>query len=244
MRNHVQGDVLYIDSDTIILSDLSDIDSNINDIAAVNELNRPFTESTSKKTLTEIYARLGENINKIEYYYNSGVIYIKDNERTKTFFSEWKELWEEGTKKGIFFDQPSLGLINYKKGNVISQMDGIWNCQGRYSVNYAKGAKIFHYLYDQGFEFPLLNKEVFSELKDKGIVSDRIKNILKNPYGSISTNNIIITDDDVILFGSKLYSLIRSIYRHKWIYKSLEGTLNKTYSIFLYLKSRKLAPPR
>lgn len=244
MRNYVKGDILYIDSDTIVLSDISEIDNVEFDIAAVNELNRPFVESTCKTTLSEIYNRLGEDINSIKDYFNSGVIYIKDNEQTRSFFTDWNKLWEDETKKGVFFDQPSLGLVNARMGNVIGTLDGTWNCQGRYSVNFVQKAKIFHYLYDQGFEFPLLKKKAFDELKTHGVINSDLQKVLDDPYGNISTNNIIITDDDVVIFGSKLYSLIRNIYNHKQIYKLMEGMLNKAYSIILSLKSRNLVPPR
>ena len=244
MRNYVEGDFLYIDSDTIILSDLSEIDKEQSDMAAVYEYNRPFCENTNKKTLAEIYERIGHDINRIKDYFNSGVIYVKDNSQTRLFFNDWFSEWENETKLGIFFDQPSLGICNARRGNYISALDGSWNCQGRYCLNYSRSAKIYHYLFDKGYDFPLLKKESFFELKENGTVNQMLENAFVDPFKCIGSKNLIITDNDVIIRNSRLYAAVKAIYNHQMLYMALEKILNGIYSIFVKLKKRNLAPPR
>jgi len=244
MRNYIEGDFLYVDSDTIILTDLTEIDNEQSDMAAVYEYNRSFKENTNKKTLKEIYKRLGQDIEQISEYFNSGVIYVKDNSHTREFFSEWHHEWEKGTKKGVFFDQPSLGIVNLQKRGFITALDGIWNCQGRYCSNYVKDAKIYHYLFDKGFSHPLLKRDAFLELKEEGSLNKLMEDALKNPFRCISPINIIITDSDVIIRGSRLYATIKSIYGHRLLYNTIEKLLNGIYSVILKMKKRNLMPPR
>lgn len=244
MRNYISGDFLYIDSDTIVLSDLSEIDNLGCDMAAVYEFNRPFHENVGKNTLKEIYERLNQNIKLLTDYYNSGVIYVKDIDQTRSFFSEWQDEWKCHTEQGVFFDQPSLGIVNCRYGNYITPLNGEWNCQGRYSVNYIRTAKIFHYLYDKGFDFPLLNNNNFIDLKNEGVIPIYLKKVLTDPYSYISSNNLIITNEDVVLMSSKLYSIIRIIYGHPWLYSFFEKTINFFYFLFLKGHRRNLAPPR
>lgn len=244
MRNYVEGDFLYVDSDTIILSDLSEIDKEQSDMAAVYEYNRPFCENTNKKTLAEIYERTGQDINQIKDYFNSGVIYVKDNSQTRSFFKDWFSEWEKETKKGVFFDQPSLGIVNSQKGNYINALDGSWNCQGRYCLNYIHSAKIYHYLFDKGYDFPMLKKDAFFELKENGVVNHMLESVLVDPFKYIGSKNLIITGNDVIIRNSRLYAIVKTVYRHRKFYMGLEKILNGIYSVSIRLKKRNLAPPR
>ena len=245
MRNYVKGDFLFIDSDTIILSDLSDIDNNNCDIAAVYERNRSVSYDYGRASYEEAIIRFGCKISEKGEYFNSGVMYVKDNNKTRQFFSDWHTEWLKGKKLGIYFDQPSLGVVNQAYNNFIKPLDGIWNCQGRYCLKYMYRAKIFHYLFDKSFSFPLMSIESFADLKVTGNLSEKLKNIIENPFYHISSNNEILTGDDVKRFHSRMYSFIRLLdNKFPNIYNAIEYLLNSVYSLVLKCKKRNLAPPR
>lgn len=243
MRNYVDGDFLYIDSDTIILSDLSDIDDVESNIAAVYEFNRPF-ELLNKSTLSEIFNRMEAIISSITEYFNSGVMLVKDNAFTRSFFNSWRNEWEKGAKLNILFDQPSLNILNSQYNNCIHELDGVWNCQHRYSYRFIPKARIFHYLFDKTLGYPLMNKDSFMSLKETGSLSDLLLSCLNDPFRQMCDNNVIITGDDIIVHNSKLYSIIKKIHHQKWLFNSVDSFLNYLNFLIVSIRKRTLAPPR
>ena len=245
MRNYIDGDFLFIDSDTIILSDLSDIDNIACDISAVYERNRSIAEDLGRASYQEALVRFGCTLTESDEYFNSGVMYVKDNDVTRGFFVEWYNQWLKGKSMGVMFDQPSLGVVNQKYNNYIKPLDGRWNCQGRFCLNYIYTAKIFHYLFDSSFSFPLMSKDLFLELKQTGELSKQLNDIINNPFYYIASKNEILTGSDVKRFHSRMYSFIRLLdEKFPFIYSSVEFLLNHIYGCILKCKKRNLAPPR
>lgn len=247
MRNYVDGDFLYIDSDTIILSTISEADEINDDIAAVYELNRSIKDNPGRKSAFEPLERMGGHLDEGDEYYNSGVIFVKDNDETRRFFQSWYNTWLEGTKVNVFFDQPALGVLNHKLGHKIKQLSGDWNCQGRYGVRYYRTAKIFHYLYDASYDHPLMSKSIFKELKENGIISDLLEEILNNPFNYMSPVNEVMTGNDVLLIHSRYYSIIRALQsRCPKLFYGIDRMNENLYEIYLKVikKKRNLAPPR
>lgn len=245
MRNYVKGDFLFIDSDTIILSDISDIDNINYDIAAVYERNRSVSYDYNRASYEEAIFRFGCKMSAEDEYFNSGVMYVKDNNKTHQFFSDWHAKWLTGKNMGIYFDQPSLGVVNQAYNNFIKPLDGEWNCQGRYCLRFMYRAKIFHYLFDSSFSFPLMSKDAFADLKATGNLSEILKNLIDNPFYYISPNNEILTGNDVKRFHSRMYSFIRLLdNKYPNIYNVIELILNSVYSLVLKCKKRNLTPPR
>lgn len=245
MRNYVDGDFLYVDTDTIILGDLSDIDRCEYDLAAVYERNRPFKDDFGRVNHIETMRRLGGNPHDSDEYFNSGVMLVKDTLFNREFFASWLKRWKQGVGRNVYFDQPSLACVNKEFNNPIHVLDGKWNCQGRYCFCYIREAKIFHYLYDRFFDFPLLKKEFFYSLKDNPIITLEIESILQNPVRYVSPINEIITGGEVKRMRSRMYSGIRSIdMKYPIFYNLIEKCLDNIYKFFLSFKKRKLAPPR
>jgi len=245
MRNYVNGDFLFIDSDTIILSDLSEIDNVTDDISAVYERNRIVSEDFGRASYEEALMRFDCKLYDSDEYFNSGVMLVKDKLETRQFFSEWHSQWMKGKKLGIMFDQPSLGVVNQKYNSFIKPLDGSWNCQGRFCLKYIYTAKIFHYLFDSSFSFPLMSKDLFLELKKTGELSTQLNDIINNPFYYISSNNEILTGSDVKRFHSRMYSFIRLLdEKLPFLYSSVEFLLNNIYGCILKFKKRNLAPPR
>ena len=244
MRNYVQGDFLYIDSDTIILSDLSDIDNINTDIAAVFEQNRPLYAFINTRHFEENIRRFGIKHDKNDEYYNSGVMFVKDNKITHDFFDLWFKIWKEGVSHNVLFDQPSLFYVNKLKKNIFP-LNGVWNCQGRYCSKYIAHSKIFHYLYDKKFSFPLMEREAFSTLKSEGIITDKINDIINNPYNYFSDRSTIVMDDELFILDSVQFAILRRMYNSShYIFNLFNNALGYFYTKMQLFRNRFMAPPR
>ena len=148
LREHIQGDYLFIDTDTIIQSTLAEIDSISADICAVQEYNRLkyFTKNDNSMQVLASKVGLVDELEN-EPYFNSGVMYVKDSSRAHQFFESWHTSWKETLSKGLDTDQTSLCWANKKEGHVIEFLDDSWNCLLKQSegLRDVKTAKIVHY---------------------------------------------------------------------------------------------------
>lgn len=106
LRNIVDGDYLYVDIDALPVDDLNSIFDINADIAMSHDMNlppekfvfRPFEREIFDKTHWPLPSR----------YFNSGVMLVRDNQRTKDFFRTWHDLWTESSKLGLHKDQPAM----------------------------------------------------------------------------------------------------------------------------------------
>ena len=89
MRSFVDGDFLYLDSDTIICEDISDTKPEYS-VSLVLDENRLLFEQDDKGESIKARAReRGYNLDNCERYYNGGVILVKEDETAHLFFKRW-----------------------------------------------------------------------------------------------------------------------------------------------------------
>ena len=245
MRNYVEGDFLFIDSDTIILDDLSTLERNDYEIAAVYEFNRPLNYLWDTSTLDECLARFDYKVELNDELFNSGVMWIKDTPKNHHFFAQWHSKWKYGAEQDVLFDQPSLFITNKENEHFIKQLSGIWNCQGAYCLNYIRKVKIFHYLFDADFDFPLMKKESFDCIKLNGEIDETLKAIVCDPFAYISCKNAIIMNNTLDLIHTRQFRILRSLYfRYNKFFMLNDKIIDKLYTYYLKFKKRNLAPPR
>ena len=131
LRTFIIGDFLYIDSDTVIVDSLDEIDKCPHDLAAVYDSNRPFpiskTGATSDSYINSYIRRLGWP-SVIGYpNYNGGVIFSRDTQTSHRFYKRWFELWTECTKQGVNIDMAALCRANIENECCIKELPAIWN---------------------------------------------------------------------------------------------------------------------
>lgn len=198
-RQIVDGDLLFIDSDTVIGGSLAAIDSIDAEIACVADANRRFSELPErnfiKRRLSSIF---GITEPDSEFYFNSGVIYVKDTPKMHNFFADWHEKWKYSAFEcDSSFDQPALYAADRENGFIIKELPGEFNCQIAYSLKYFYGGIILHFFnstffltsseisvfYDNGF---------YRKLKEYGAVVKDVKEVLDNKsnWFNIQTNII------------------------------------------------------
>jgi len=234
IRNHISGDFLFIDCDTIITgSFVHDFSPDIQ-IGAVLDTHVPLSVHHLKDNFLRQKTLSGFN-NKYNFtnYFNSGIIFCKDSPETRSFFDLWHELWKKSNKNGVSADQPSFNQADCESHNIIAELSGEWNCQISHNgLPFLSSAKIIHYYATSlvSFEpaYTLASPEVFASIKETGSLSSDILRLLENPKSAFTEKSRIIADTDAL-------DIIDSGYFSKllWLRRSHEKmffSLNKFIS--------------
>lgn len=185
LREIVDGDYLYLDTDTVVCADLSYIDDFICDLGMALDQNCEFSVFLYRNGVINRTKRLyNVDISNEPSYFNTGVSYVKDTVHTHEFYSSWHELWKskryenEGLK-----DQSALAATNKKHNHLITEITGDLNCQMMSSIQYLHTAKVMHF-FNTLFTAngpslsPFYGKTLFLEVKEKGITEDIAYTIL------------------------------------------------------------------
>jgi lipopolysaccharide biosynthesis glycosyltransferase len=185
MRKNIIGDFLYIDCDTVIADDLSDIGNTKADVAAILDQHSFVREHPLKKRFFTLDKELGfSSAEKTNKQFNGGILFCRDTPLAHDFFDEWHKLWLFSISKGINVDQPSLNQAGVNKNNIITELGGIWNCQIEFSgLQFLSQAKIIHYFTSGRNEKPYLlaNNSFFEEIKKTGCIPEEIFAKLQDP---------------------------------------------------------------
>ncbi len=200
MRNLIEGDFLYIDGDTVIVEPLNISFGNDCDIAAVSDLHARENDKyrTKHKQFNKNIDRLNFSLSLNDLYFNSGVIYAKDSEKSKAFFDLWHKRYLYCAENAIYTDQLSFNESNHQLGFPIKEMSGEWNCQVREAYNHLYRAKIIYsflcnakiiHFFGSGIDgkkepHPLMKNDFFEKLKkEQGIGEDSLKVIYNAKNG-------------------------------------------------------------
>ncbi|MCH5319076.1 MAG: hypothetical protein J1E38_05150 [Paramuribaculum sp.] len=221
LRQNIQGDFLYIDSDTVVTGNLDELQNFNCDVAAVYDLNQ---DGTGNSFMSEKYHKIGIYDENKFTYFNGGVFLVKETSKAYDFFKDWHKLWLCNYEKhGIEIDQISLLQANYNNNNIIKELPGIYNCliPYRQSIDYLFDAKILHYiahctLYSS---FPLEDRSIINEVKTEG-VTERVKDIILNPIKSFIRYNTLLGGETLKIYESHIVLLARKLSRdYPWTNK-------------------------
>lgn len=188
IRNLIDGEYLYVDTDTFFCGDISPISDFEGDILAVADVNDELKLPKTRRNLSAVTfeaSRYGFDPLGKEYF-NSGVMYVRDNEITRNFYKRWNHYRSVGFRIGCYHDQQPLCMTN-EEFHIIKEMDGIYNCQcSRLGRNFADRGVILH-TFNIVFKYGLM-KDLLDEIK-KGkleifskFIKDTRKFILNNTH--------------------------------------------------------------
>ena len=195
LRAFIKGDYLFIDCDTVICDNLDEIDNFDGDLGMVPDINGDLP--LKDNTVIERCHKAGFTNLKEKPYYNSGVIFSRDTEISHKLYAEWAKLWHLSNEKGVSFDQPALCQANVNLDLPINELNGIWNCQFKYTNGYKflKKAKILHYYSNNGAgKRAYAQDRIFEYIKEKGRIDKAVDNIVKHP-DTIFYSVMTINDD-------------------------------------------------
>ena len=184
VRSLVDGDFLFIDCDTVTTQSLEEIDTLKCMIGAVPDSHLPvqaFGKALMKASRAKV-APVGIDLDTEEFYFSSGVLYVKDTPETHDLYEKWHAIWQEGVQKGVNIDQPSLAKANIDVGHLIERIDDRFNCVIYTQPDFAKDSYILHFT---AFRNPswLFSKRVLNLIRKEGI-KDWMKPFILNPVST------------------------------------------------------------
>lgn len=230
-RNYIEGDYLFIDADTIIVRDLSCVDSFNFPIGACRDTHSNFQENPYRDLGIRDARALGIDISSEQEYFNSGVIYVKDIPETHAFYAEWEKNYCAGYEKGVTMDQPSFALTNIRLKYPIKKIPDIWNCELKHGIKYLKNAYIVHYLctnVSSGNDrqlFLLNDAAVMQDIKRTGIIPEKIKSVILDPFEGIADTTHCFAGNDLDFFRTKTFDYFLKLYKRKGTIKAMDDLI-------------------
>lgn len=146
LRSLISGDFLYLDTDTIVCRELSFIDNFTFDLGFVLDNNCIFDKYLIReRVISQMKRCFNIDVSEEKEYYNGGVCYVKDTGVAHSFYARWYENWlYEKDHSNSMKDQLPLMKTNIDMGHVITEMNGIMNCQVVASIRHLHEAAIVH----------------------------------------------------------------------------------------------------
>lgn len=239
-RNIISGDFLFIDCDTIILKSLEDIDNVTANLAAVKDSHTDFLHSPYREMCINHCRKFDVDVSKIDSYFNSGVLLVKDTRETRIFYQHWHNNWIKGYQLGVNMDQPAFNFTNISMGCFIKELNDIWNCQYIHGIRFLNKAKILHYLCTNKLaendtaSFLLRDESVLKCLKKNYIITPEIKQCFEDPFLGIPPLTHLLAGKSVGLLSTNQWKMFFSTYKTPYfkLYFYLGRIINKYRKIF------------
>lgn len=225
---YVDGSFLYIDCDTIICDDLSEIEKVDAVTGGVLDGHCFLSEHIHQKYFLSRDKKLGFHGTKAAgYNINGGLILGKaetdeEKNQTKMLFKKWNELWKYSAyEKHDKHDQSALNEANYQTGLKMTLLDGKWNCQPSHGgLAFLKDAKIIHY-YSSEFSgknyipyYKLADKKILEQIKEAGDIPEEIKKMILEPKFQFNSVHLINDQRIVSIMQSPLTFTLADIKAH------------------------------
>jgi len=221
MRQHIKGNFLYVDGDTIITEELSALSEMNIDLGAILDKHSYLSDikkySLGYRWLENVYKRLEFVSINSDTHFNGGVLLCRDCDLGHKFFEEWHRLWLLCFEKGILTDQQSFNEANYNLGNIIIELAGKWNCQiiAYGGVKNLHDAKIIHYFSSASDKNPYIfsNQEIYKKIRDIGFIDREISDMLAFSKSLFTPDTRLQTKDSFT--KSTIYFVAKYIYHSK-----------------------------
>lgn len=207
LRRLIKGDFLYLDVDTVITDNLSEIEDFTSDVAIALNRHREWSIDDPHPMVYEYKKITGRdiaNLENITNFFNTGVIFSRDTRRAHIFFDRWHQIWLRDLSELSFYkDQVAGWQANYELGNVVDTLDPEYNCMFVFpadALKYFDSAKILHYFGSTTlasclkFIDPVFLKNIAKHgvtLEDERYIAD-VKNIFLDKLRQIT--NIVLRD--------------------------------------------------
>lgn len=213
LRNLIEGDFLFIDTDTIITDSLEGIDDFEGDIGAVKDKHAPVKHNKDKEKLRLWSKQDGWIYSDDLEYFNSGVMFVRDCEFAHEFFREWNKRWQIClTTFNRFFDQSLFAATNEFFQFPIKELAGEWNCQPTSGLSFLHKAKIMHYWgYNRkSYAWMFYDKRIIREIKNLGYISKDISDLVDKAKEAFIVPNEIIAGKELEIYYSPVFQVCAS----------------------------------
>lgn len=245
LRNTLDGDFLYLDSDTIVCDRIEESEFD-GDVMGVDDKHQLLENHSLRDWIVEVIRKAGFDETGICHYINGGVLWMKESAKAHEFSSRWFSLWNVSAEKDVAIDQPSLNEVNKQMGNVVSILPGVYNCQVSATLGYLHNAKIIHcfatmisdYSY-HGSAFLFLNDTFYKDIKNREItLNDEC--LIYNAKSAFDEGETILLskrDSDIYraLNKTNLYGFIYCLFnskRGRWLFDLMDKVVCLITSFF------------
>lgn len=170
VRLLVEGDYLFVDTDTIIARSLADIEQCPYTAAAVLDSHMTVEEypEALKSRLRTRFAKVDIDLKNVKHYVSSGVILVKTNDLASDLYASWHHGWRDGLSNGFIGDQPYLLKADMELGGVIGLLDGRWNCVMYTYPAFDVEAYVLHFSAYENMCF-LFDEKCLQVIRDQGL---------------------------------------------------------------------------
>ena len=210
VRELIKGNYLFIDCDTIVTRNISSIEQIDADIAMVCDENISIVEEifSALRPTIENCSKVGVDISKEKYYFNSGVMYVRDTRLTHQLYRKWHEFWLEGVAQGINVDQPTFAKANIACGRPVVLIENRWNAIVKSEIEDIYSAYILHFWHSVSF---LYFEKCLQYIRENGL-TDFIRYYVLHP-----TETFLPSDSHISLYKCQnyihLYHVLRRVLR-------------------------------
>lgn len=214
VRELVEGDLLFIDCDTIVNKSLEEIDACPFDVAMVLDEHTiiPDYIEESKLYVQSFTLKLGYDVLNENEYFNSGVMYAKDTEQVHKLWELWHQYWLHGEKEGVGIDQPALGKANIECNHIINQLDRVWNTLVYMNPAFIADGKILHFWNFRNRSY-IFCKSYLKYVHANGI-NEYVQDCILHPLRSVLPSDNILNKARLLDFIK--YSCILRKEKHKY----------------------------
>lgn len=209
MRNEIEGDFLYMDSDIAVVGDLKIPEEWRGGIYAVLDFHTNLHKAINRKKVLRAAKMLGFSPILNDELFNGGVMFASDTPESREFFRKWHELWKYSVSKNYPYDMAALAEADFFFGYKIQKMPGEWNCQLAYGKRFLPNAKILHFFGSRiidtcGRCVPASMDVFLPKILRKNFYTD-----LKNVTARVSEGKILFDEyhDDVIRNAKEAFLL-------------------------------------
>ncbi len=217
LREYIDGDLLFVDTDTIFCDKIDLSDLNADNIAIVEDIHIESLKSHPFKSVVErtLKSLFDSEIKGDLPYFNSGVIFYRDTEEAHLFAEKWYKNWESGKNKDFQlgkFDQTSLLKTLYDNPGVVKPLNGNYNVQILGGIKYLASGKILHFFnanWGRDSVHPFLNKDYYRKIKSTHSLSEENKEDVLKCKTLFSSPTFIIGSADVPFWISPEISRLR-----------------------------------
>jgi hypothetical protein len=252
MRELVEGDIVYIDTDTIIAAPLTDFpDCKVGFVRDGN--NRGVIESL--KVSREVDAKqcgFHHDDYIFSTFMNGGFSVVRDTEAVHKFFKDWHSYWLKSLEINIARDQPALHEARYTNPNVATVLSDEWNMQIGPGINVSlqlfMNAKVIHMLAGAKKgnnpipEGQLIDYTIWQRVKDSQGIPDDVLEILKSPKVHIRESLVFSCDSttELIRHTEMYHFMLKLFEKHNKLYRIINAIFKIPLYIYIYQKDRSI----
>lgn len=233
LRSLVNGDFLFLDTDTIITGSLAEVDSFEFDLGMVYDWHCRLKDRPNRMGIIKRVTNLFDvNIKAETDYFNSGVIYCKDSEFSVLFYNRWHNHWNESKNmpRGIQDQQSLMVTVNELGG--VNAISGDYNCQPIVSMRFLATAKIVHFFntkWDSHDLSPFYGKEIYLRIKNAGTITEEDKKQIMNCRSTFVAPSMSICEEDIQIWRSPAFKLLRKLFNHHHLIYKVVNKISKGF---------------